>query len=139
MQTRLKAAAISGAAASLLLVAAPSANASVHSISVRDGTTGDESIRWADEQYSELRFIHCNSESDESVDVSYWRDISLYPDTQYDQKTFTACFKWSDGDVSRGEWRGLPKGNYYFQLGLVDDTSSHHVTAAASVDTTAAD
>ncbi len=118
--------------AATLLILAPNASANWQSY-IDKWQEGDESRRWTDELYSEVRFKNCYGDSNtlNSATIQLYRVVDNSPDVGYDDKKFTNCFNYVEGCdcnlVSAGEWTGLPyseatydgdeyKGGYYFQL-----------------------
>ncbi|MEV8031924.1 hypothetical protein [Streptomyces sp. NPDC086182] len=147
MKNKRRVAAVSGGAAALMLVLAPTAEANWSS-SITAARPGFESRRWDDQSYSQIKFTDCtdNSITGEAsyTDVQVWRDISLNPDDSYDKKRFTNCFRGAN--TSNGEWTDLPSStvSVYFKIMAVTGATSadfgvHLNVASLSVDTTKAD
>ncbi|MFI8005728.1 hypothetical protein [Streptomyces sp. NPDC086010] len=141
MKITARAAMTAGTAAVIGLVLAPSAEANWSS-SISGASVSFESRRWSDEQYSQVQFTGCHTDSGvtKSTDVQMWRDISLQPDDSYDNKTFTACF---GSGTSNGEWTDLGTGakNVYFKIMKIGGSTfgPQLSVSSVSVDTTKAD
>ena len=105
---------------------------------------GQESRRWADEQYSEVIYRNCSGTRSSggsdpyATDIQMHRDISAWPDADYDTGHFTNCFKGYMYQ-SDGEWHDLPSGNYYFSVEGVYGGVGQLDVEVIFVDNTAAD
>lgn len=105
---------------------------------------GQESRRWADEQYSEVMYRNCSGPESSGGSTPYkttiqmHRDISAWPDADYDTKTYTECFK-GYMHQSDGAWHDLPKGDYYFSVNGVWGGVGKLDVEVIMVDNTAAD
>ncbi|WP_103503393.1 MULTISPECIES: hypothetical protein [unclassified Streptomyces] len=105
-------------------------------------TDGNESRRWSDRSYSEIRFNTCTvqNSSTKKTDVRMWQHRALLPDVGYANKTYTNCFT-GQGKVSAGEWWDLPSATYYFRVNNVGHGGSCCLLFVSQVyvDTTLAD
>lgn len=132
------------AAVMLLSVSAATAEDYLWSSYWYRATSGMESGRWGDEQYSQVLYRHCSGTRTGSGSVPYNTDIqvhqvvSRWPDTDYDKKTFSECF---GGYMyqSNGEWHNLPLADYYFSVEAVRGGKGELDVELIMVDDTAAD
>ncbi|MEU0525993.1 hypothetical protein [Streptomyces niveus] len=105
-------------------------------------TSGFESRRWDDVDYTEVRWTGCHTGSWDSFDwaqLEVWQDRSLQPDKNWGQKTATNCFE-GPSSVSAGEWTGLAAGQHYFEICNINGGFTQQLWVNnVYVDTTSAD
>ncbi|MEU8877140.1 hypothetical protein AB0D24_39615 [Streptomyces javensis] len=105
-------------------------------------TTGFQSRRWDDVDYTEIRFTGCHTgawDSSHFSTLDLRQDRSLQPDRSWGKKTASNCFEGSSS-VSAGEWTGLAAGKHFFEIYSINGGFTQQLWVKnVYVDTTHAD
>ncbi|MGK4909503.1 hypothetical protein [Streptomyces albus] len=142
----IAAAAILGGSPAASAVTAPPSEEGVQvqnwSSSMYDVLTGFQSRRWHDKDYSQVWFTKCrvSGATGTSTHVDLRWDRTAQPDVSWGTKKYTQCFKGSSGK-SNGEWHNLSSGDHFFQIKLINGSSSGLALSVSkvTVDTSKAD